>query len=393
MSQDVAIDHSARAHSSVGGSSAKRVMECPGSLVLAEKYPNTESEFAAEGTAGHEAIDLIMQGKTEKDTDVIGLVFNGIEITREFYDDAIAPCLEIWDALDKELGGIEFFNEQRVTFPGIDGAFGTVDIVGTSKDRTVLLDWKLGRGVPVDAENNPQLLYYAYAAAHTEPSSRFFAKDKPIEMFIAQPRVNDGEPFTRWMTSYLQLEAFAIDLKHAVDVALEPDPPFKMGAWCRFCPAKIGCPLYQNKARDSLALSRDEMVEAIEDWLPQADTLIELGQFIKDKAHHLLEQGASIPGWKLVNKRATRSWVDEKKTLKHFAKMGLPAADRFVKKVISPAQAETALKQAGLPSELPKALVDSRSSGTTLAPESDKRPAVALAPDALKLLADRLSAR
>lgn len=389
----VVIDHNTRAHSSVGGSSAKRVMECPGSMLLAEKYPSAESEFAAEGTAGHEAIDLIMQGKTDKDTDVIGLIFNGIEITREFYDDAIAPCLETWDALDKELGGIDFYNEQRVTFPGIDGAFGTVDIVGTAKDRTVLLDWKLGRGVPVSAEGNQQLLYYAYAAAHTEPSSRFFAKDKPIELFIVQPRVNDGEPFTRWMTSYLQLDAFAIDLKHAVDVALEPDPPFKMGSWCRFCPAKIGCPLYQNKAKDSLALSRDELVESIAEWLPQADTLIELGQFIKDKAHALLEQGAVIPGWKIVNKRVSRNWVDEEKALKYFARLGLPAADRFVKKIISPKQAEDALKRNGLPAELPAALVDKSSSGTTLAPESDKRPAVALASGALQLLADRLSAR
>ncbi len=394
MTTDLAvIDHSARAHSSVGGSSAKRIMECPGSMRLCEKYPSKSSEFAEEGTAGHEAIDMILQGKTEKDSDVIGLTFNGIVITEEFFDEAIAPALEIFDTLDKELGGIDYYNEQRVVFPGIDGAFGTVDIVGAARDRTVIIDWKLGRGVPVLAEENVQLLYYAYAAAHTEPTNKFFSRDKPIELFIISPRVNDGEPMTRWMTSYLQLEAFAIDLKRAVARALELDAPFKLGPHCRFCNGKPGCPLYNNLATDTLALTPEQLAAQLAEKLPYADAMIELGKSLKEMAHSLLEQGQPVPGWKLVNGRATRSWVNEDKTLRYLAKVGLPAADRYVKKLISPAQAEKALKAAGLPAELPKALVDAKSSGTTLAPESDKRPAVAVAPDALKMLADRLSAR
>jgi len=101
MTQELAIAHSQRAHSSVGGSSAKRIMECPGSMLLCEKYPSKSSEYAEEGTAGHEAIDMILQGKTKNDRDVIGLVFNKIVITEEFFEEAIAPALQIFDALDK----------------------------------------------------------------------------------------------------------------------------------------------------------------------------------------------------------------------------------------------------------------------------------------------------
>jgi len=393
MTQELAIAHSQRAHSSVGGSSAKRIMECPGSMLLCEKYPSKSSEYAEEGTAGHEAIDMILQGKTKNDRDVIGLVFNKIVITEEFFEEAIAPALQIFDALDKELGGIEFLNEQRVVFPGIDGAFGTVDIVGSTKDRTVLIDWKMGAGVGVDAEANAQLLYYAYAAANTPATAKFFSKDKPIEMFIIQPRIRDGEPFTRWMTSYLQLSAFAIDLKHAVDKALEPDAPFKLGPHCRFCSGKIGCPLYNGLATETLALTPEELAAQLAERLPYADAMIELGKSMKDMAHGLLEQGQPVKGWKLVNGRAMRSWVDEEKVTRYFAKVGLPAADRYVKRLVSPAQAEKALKAASLPSELPAALVKKESSGTTLAKDSDPRPAVLLAGDALKALADRLSAR
>jgi hypothetical protein len=378
MTKELAtIDHSARAHSSVGGSSAKRIMECPGSMLLCEKYPSRSSEFAEEGTAGHEAIDMILQGKTKDDRDVIGLTFNKIVITEEFFDEAIAPALQIFDDLQRELGDIDFYNEQRVVFPGIDGAFGTVDIVGTSRDRTVVLDWKLGAGVPVMAQETDQ----------------FFDRDKPIEMFIVSPRAREGEPMTRWMTSYLQLEAFAIDLKHAVDRALEPDAPFKLGPHCQFCSGKVGCPLYNNLATETLALTPDELAEQLAEKLPYADAMIDLGKRLKDMAHALLEQGQPVRGYKLVNGRQTRSWVDEEKVLRYFAKIGLPAAERHVKKVLSPAQAEKALKANGLPDELPKALVHSAASGTTLAPESDKRPAVLAGVGALKQLADRLAAK
>ncbi|MFA5898844.1 MAG: DUF2800 domain-containing protein [Hyphomicrobium sp.] len=389
------IDHSQRAHSPVGGSSAERVLNCTASVELCARYENVETEFAAEGTACHEAIDLILMGKTRKDTDVIGVAFNKntVVMTEELFHEAIVPALDMFDALDRELGGIEFFNEQRVVFPGIENAFGTADIVGTSRDRTIVWDWKFGRGKAVYAEANPQLLYYAYAAAHTAPTNKFFAPDKPIEVFIAQPRTNDGEPFTRWMTGMVQLEAFALELRQAVEIAFTTEATFNLGPWCQFCNAKRGCPLYTNKVQEVGLLTREQLEAELEKWLPYADTMIAWGKDVKDAAHKLLEQGGRVPGWKLVNGRQTRNWVDEDRALKHFARMGLPAAERHVKKIISPKQAEDRLKAAGLPAELPKALVDSRPSGTTLAPESDKRPAVAIAPDALKLLADRLAAK
>lgn len=395
MTKAIAIaDHTARAHSTVvGGSSAGRVLQCPGSVQLCAQYPNIESEFAAAGTSLHMAMDMIFSGVAKQDRDVIGLTFNGFEVTEELFTDAIQPVLEHWDELDKSLGGIDFFSEQRVVFPGIENAFGTTDLIGTAKDRTVVYDFKFGRGVAVDAEDNPQLKYYALAAMHTPATAQFFSPDKPVEVFIAQPMVNDGERFTRWVTSAKQLEAFGVELRHAVETAMLPDAPLKMGPYCKFCSAKSGCPLYQNLAADARLLKHDAMKEHLEEWLPQADMLIELGNFIKDLAHDQMEKGMPVRGWKLVQKRATRSWVDPEKALKHFAKMGLPAADRYVKKIISPAQAETALKAARLPADLPAALVKKESSGTTLAPESDKRPAVALPSEALKLLADRLSAR
>ena len=392
---ELTIAHKERAHSAVGGSSAKRVLNCTASVNLCAQYPNVETSFAAEGTAMHEAIDLILMGKTQQDTDVIGLTLNGLVITQAMYDDGIAPALEYLDGLDKELGGVDFYVEKRVVFPGIEDAFGTVDIIGKAKDRTIVLDWKFGRGVAVEAEHNEQLMYYAYAAAHTAPTNKFFVEGQPIELFIVQPRVNDGEPYTRWVTTMLQLEAFALELRRAVEISATPDATYKLGPWCKFCNAKTGCDLYNGVIDDAVVTIENRGHSPIEDdvrrWLPYADDLIKFGDTIKQMAHELMEQGVEFDDWKLVAKRANRSWSDEKKALAFMARMRLPAADRYEKKIISPAKAEKVLKPLGV-SAIPDDLIDRVSSGTTLAPASDKRPSVAIPSGALKLLAERLGA-
>lgn len=386
------IAHKDRAHSYVGGSTAKRVLNCTASVNLCAKYPNVESTFAAEGTALHEAIDFIFQGKTQNDREVIGLVFNGYEITEEMFENAIEPALAMWDALDKELGGITYFNERRVVFPGIENAFGTVDIVGTAKDRSVVWDWKFGRGVAVSATWNEQLMYYALAAAHTFPTDQFFDKDKPIEVFICQPMVLNGERFTRWTTSMAQLEVFGMELRKAVEISQSPDATYRMGTWCKFCNAKTGCPEYNNTVQGIATTARAQSEEELAKWLPYADLMIEWGEHVKQAAHKLLEQGGVIPGYKLVPKRAMRSWTDEGQAEAWLATSGVAEADRYTKKFISPAQAEKALKAVGV-REIPEHLIAKISSGTTLATEDDPRSALPIAPDAFKLLAERLSAK
>ena len=63
----------------VGGSTAKRVMQCPGSVALVQKIPPApSSSYADEGTLLHEAVADIMQNGTEP-TKLIGTQYNGID--------------------------------------------------------------------------------------------------------------------------------------------------------------------------------------------------------------------------------------------------------------------------------------------------------------------------
>jgi hypothetical protein len=383
------IAHKDRAHSAVGGSTAKRVLNCTASVNHCAKYPNESNAFADMGTALHEAIDFIFQGKTKQDTDVIGLTFHKHLITEELFDEAIAPALAMWDVLEAEIGPIDYYNEKRVTFPGIDGAYGTVDIVGRGKDRSIVWDWKFGRGVAVTAEENEQLMYYAYAAAHSEHTSRFFDRDTPIEVFICQPLVGNGEPFTRWTTSLAQLDVFAMELKRAVEVSQTPEASFKIGSWCKFCNGKVGCPEFTGQVQILGRMPREELADEIARWMPYADLMLEWGQAVKEAAHKLLEDGASIPGYKLVAKRAVRSWTSEDKVREFLANSGVKPEEMIETKIISPAVAEKVLKKLGV-KEIPNGLVDKSSSGTTLAPENDPRPALMSGVEALKKIASRI---
>jgi len=51
-------DHSSRDHALLSASGAHRWLKCPGSARLEDKFEDTASEFAAEGTLAHEIAEL-----------------------------------------------------------------------------------------------------------------------------------------------------------------------------------------------------------------------------------------------------------------------------------------------------------------------------------------------
>ena len=90
-------------------------------------------------------------------------------------------------------------------------------------------------------------------------------------------------------------------------------------------------------------------------------------------AQQALENGIAIPGFKLVPKRPTRQWVNDEGALEALKEMGLELDELTETKLRSPAQIEKTLKKRKL--DLPKDHVVAVSTGNTIAPESDPRPA------------------
>jgi hypothetical protein len=351
----------------VGGSTAKRVIACPGSVALVDKMPpQPSSTYADEGTLLHDAIAKVLETDCDPYS-LVGTKLNDSELTGDLIEDKLLVALAALDEVDPE-GKMEYEVESRVGFGDLlPDVFGSTDFVGRLGDRAVVLDWKFGDGVPVAAEENYQLLFYAAASIRTPGTAWAFEGAKEVELIIVQP-----PHVRRWTTTVERIKAFETELVHAVKLALKPEAPIASGDHCRWCAAKPICP-QMTGAIDRMMKAKMEVLP-VEDIARYLDQVPMVEAFIKDLqklAQGLLEEGQSVPGWKLVNKRATRQWADEAKASKFMEDNGVIVHEMKIK---SPAAVEKELKKAKV--QLPDDLVVSVSSGSTLAPENDPRPAV-----------------
>ena len=213
----------------VGGSTAKRVINCPGSVALVAKMPpQVESKYAAEGTLLHGCVEALMAYGT---VNSIAEKFNLTDDQAE----KLRFCAGALDEIDPK-GDMRFVTEKQVEFEGVkelEGVFGNADLVGRIGDRCIVLDWKFGDGVMVEAEENPQGLFYAAAVKKT--SDLYWAANgtSEVEIVIVQP-----PHIRRWVTTWGRVDAFERELVAAVKLAQRPDAPLAIGDWCRWCTAK-----------------------------------------------------------------------------------------------------------------------------------------------------------
>ena len=357
------------AHSNVvGGSTAKRVMACPGSVALVQQMPPQPSSVHADtGTLLHNTIASILEtGKPPHE--FLGATYNAIELTEDLLERKLLPALAALDEIDPDKT-MEYAVEQVVGFGNVlPGVFGSADLVGRIGNRGVLLDWKFGDGVAVDAKENPQALFYCAAALRTTKTKWAFLDVEDIEIIIVQP------PYVkRWVTTPARVKQFEAELMLAVRAAEQPDAPLAAGDHCRWCTAKTICPVVSGAvARAARTAIKTVNVDRLAEALGQIDLLEGYIKDARDMAQQLLENGVEVPGWKLVPKRATRKWADDKKVLTTLTEAGLNIEQLTDPK--SPAQMEKVLKKHNVP--MPTDLIVSVSTGNTLAPEDDPRPAV-----------------
>lgn len=340
----------------------------------------------------HEAIALILDEKIQSDTDLVGFEHGGVTLTQALYDEMIKPALDFFDEhLDREI--VDMGVEQRVAFQSIPGAFGTADIIGRTEQSVVILDWKFGRGVPVSAVENTQGLFYAAAAAEDPKTAHYFKDVDTVEIIVVQPAFDP--PFSRWTAPLTRLTDLRLKLISALRQSEQNNPPMEAGDHCRWCAAKPVCPLLQGMGEQALAETPSQLdPEGIGEWLDKAVLLEKWIKAVRELAHTTLEEGGEVADWKLVAKRATRKWgPGAEEQVREFARRSkkVRIADMYNSVLKSPPQTEKVLKAAGVDRDTFKDYIDSGSSGTTLAPESDPRPAVPQLGSAIKRIQNQLA--
>ena len=354
----------------VGGSTAKRVINCPGSVALVQKMPpKPSSKYADEGTLLHDTIAEHLATLKPLET-FLGKKYEDQVLTQELIDDKLVPALALLDEIDPKQE-MSYEVETRVGFGDLlPGVFGSTDFVGRLGDKAVVLDWKFGSGVAVPAEENEQLMFYAAAAMRTDALKWAFEGATEIECVIVQPPM-----IRRWVTTPERVAQFEHQLVKAVKAAEQPDAGLKAGDHCRWCAAKPVCPKMTGAVDRALQVQLKEIdVDTLGRYLKNADLLEDWIKDLRGLALQLLEKDMPVPGYKLVQKQARRKWTNESKAKQALLDMGLKESVVVETSIMSPAQAEKALKKRW--ADLPEGLVKSESSGTTLASEDDPRPAV-----------------
>jgi len=374
-------------------------MNCPGSIRLSRGIEQRKSSYAAEGSAAHKLAEMTLGNKAKVPIDFLG---EEIEIEGDTFvvDDEMADAVSVYVDFVRGLvqPGDEPEFECRFDLSNIyPGMFGTADCViyRPSTKELWVIDYKHGKGVPVEAENNLQLLYYGLGAATAKQNRGLLT----VHICVVQPRCPHPKgPVRVWDTDVVSLIDHAGDLVAAARATEAADAPLKAGDWCKFCLAAPTCPALRDKAMqtamadfddtgavhapDPTTLSGEQLAQVLanasilKDWLKRVDEF----------AHHEAEAGRIPPGFKLVARRATRKWrsADEAQTYLRSI-VGLEDDQIFVEpKMKSPAQVEAVLGKKRK-SEI-ASLWDSVSSGTVLAPLDDARP-VAI-PDAVKDFSD-----
>ena len=205
-------------HSVLAPSSAYRWTVCPGSVRLAQQYPETgSSAAAAEGTLAHSHAEHWLRTGQPRDDIPPAMVEPLAMYIADVYSVTLSPQVE-----------------QRLDLSMIHPAcFGTADAVHRDGHTVYVWDLKFGYQL-VEVQNNLQLL--CYAAGVAQPGDTIY-------VIISQPRVWHSQGRTRsFFITYEALTEHIDRLRRAAVLAMSDTAEAVPGTHCTYCPALHVCP-------------------------------------------------------------------------------------------------------------------------------------------------------
>lgn len=381
------IAHKERAHALLSASGASRWMACTPSARLEENFEEKESVYAAEGTLAHEIAELKLRKHfTEpmaKSTFTRRL--NKFK-KHELYQDEMLrhtdTYLEYLQELALSMDSAPYVAvEKRLDFSKVvPEGFGTVDCLMVGGDTLYITDFKYGKGVPVSAENNPQMKLYALGA-YFEYS--FLYPIKNVHLAIIQPRLDSISEWTLTADSLLE---WAKEVEERAKLAWEGKGDFVPGEHCKFCKAKAQCRARseQYTALADFEAKKPELLtdEEIGTILEKAVGIESWVKSLKDHALSVALSGGNVPGWKAVEGRGSRNFTDLDKAFEHLQSNNIEEAMLYERVPLSVAKLEKALGKKDFRELLEEqGFVVKQPGKPTLAPSTDKRKAITNAVD------------
>lgn len=315
--------HSERGHALLSPSGASRWINCTPSARLEEAYGVREtSTYAQEGTLAHEFGELCIRRDllcniTDAEFDA------GLEkiMADELFDSEILDMVpkyvnyitEEARAAKEAQGSVVVEIEQKLDLSEyIPESFGMADCTIISDKVMEVIDLKYGKGVPVYAPNNKQLMLYGLGCLRKFDMAYDI---ETVRLTIVQPRLDN---ISSWEISVEDLLKWAVEeLKPAAQAAFNGEGELKPGDWCKFCSVKAKCTalaqIQVEMAKHDFADPELLSDEEIADILTKIDALVDWATSVKAYAlKQAVEGGKTWPGYKLVESNTKRKWLDEK---------------------------------------------------------------------------------
>lgn len=380
--------HSERAHALLSASGASRWINCTPSAKLEDEYGEKRSSvYAEEGTLAHELSELylrkdILETVNEQDFDarleeiMANSLFSEemLKVVPIYTDYCAAQLAEAKTA--NSLAVMEIEQKLNLT-EYVPESFGTADCVIINDDLMEVIDLKYGKGVPVYAEWNKQLMLYALGALRKYDAMYDIAE---VRVTIVQPRINN---ISSWQISVEELKQWAEEeLKPKAELAFEGKGELSAGDWCRFCAVRNQCrELYEQQleiAKHEFAAPELLTDDEIADIVKRTPVLIEWANSVAEyaKAKALIEN-KQWPGLKLVEGVSRRKWLDEDKAVNAiFARCPELSEDEIFNTKLKPI---TTIEKLLGKTRFAKILADvviKPQGNPTLVPLEDKRPAM-----------------
>lgn len=392
-----------RTHALLSASSAKRWLNCPPSARLCEKFPDTESEAAREGTLAHDIAEaklhkiFVESGMSEA---VYKKLMNKFK-KRELYNPEMERFTDEYvEYIQKIAYGYNAVPtialEKRVDYSHIaPEGFGYTDCIILCGSDLHVVDFKYGKGILVSAkeekaghelaEGNPQMALYAIGAIQ---SYGMFYPIERVHFHIVQLRKKN---FSTWDTTAAELKIWGKWAKEIAELAYKGEGSYKQGPWCddNFCPAAGHC---RCRAKENLQLEELRNQVSGEMPLPPLLSNTEVGEIL-GRAQYLakwvkklegyalstLVAGGEVPGWKIVEGRSSRTFENADDAMKKLQAAGYKKALLYHQVPLSVTEAEALVSKEDYAGVLAPCITKPKGK-PALVPESDKRPAYQVKP-------------
>lgn len=374
-------------HALLGASNAHRWMVCTKSAKLEEGFPDKGSTYAEEGTAAHLLAEIYAKYAVEESDEATFLrqkeLFQEDEAHSKYYTEDMRDSAESYGAfikeelldLKKDCEDPVVFFETRVDFSEwVPEGFGTADCLIIADGLMEVVDFKYGKGVRVQAFENPQMMLYALGAYQQYKDIYDIEK---VKMSIFQPRIANEPTF--YVISVKELLTWAKKtVRPAAKLAIKGQGEYVPSEdTCRFCKAKNVC---RARYKANIALFDDNpdpdkmSLEEIGEVLKKAK---DIKAWLSDMEAHVLESllsGNPVSGWKIVEGRSIRKLTDAQEAADRLLAEGIEEDKIYERSMYSLAQLEKSLGKK-LIKEVLEDLIEKPEGKPTLAPEEDKRPA------------------